>query len=74
MTRHDDRIRLRHMLDHGREAVAMVRGRSRADLDLDRQLNPSIVRLLEIVGEIVISNEWPLSARCALLPTPLTAA
>ncbi|MEO8197857.1 MAG: hypothetical protein ABI689_14165 [Thermoanaerobaculia bacterium] len=22
MTRHDDRIRLRHMLDHGREAVA----------------------------------------------------
>ncbi|MBP9826426.1 MAG: DUF86 domain-containing protein, partial [Thermoanaerobaculia bacterium] len=51
MTRHDDRIRLRHMLDHGREAVAMVQGRSRADLDLDRQLNLSIVRLLEIVGE-----------------------
>ena len=29
----------------------MVQGRSRSDLDLDRQLNLSIVRLLEIVGE-----------------------
>lgn len=51
MTQHDDRIRLRHMRDHGSEAVAMVQGRSRADLDLDRQLNLSLVRLLEIVGE-----------------------
>jgi len=51
MTRHDDRVRLRHMLDHGREAVTMLEGRSRGDLDLDRQLNLSIVRLLEIVGE-----------------------
>ena len=39
------------MLDHSREAVAMVRGKSRADLDTDRQLNLSLVRLLEIVGE-----------------------
>jgi uncharacterized protein with HEPN domain len=39
------------MLDHAREAVAMVRGRSRADIDADRQLNLALVRLLEIVGE-----------------------
>lgn len=51
MTRHDDLVRLRHMLDHGREAVDMLAERSRNDLDLDRQLNLSIVRLLEIVGE-----------------------
>jgi uncharacterized protein with HEPN domain len=43
--------RLRHMLDHAREAVAMVEGRSRADLDRDRQLNLALVRLLEIIGE-----------------------
>ncbi len=51
MTRHDDSVRLRHMLDHGREAVEMLKGRHRAELDTDRQLNLSIVRLLEIVGE-----------------------
>ena len=51
MTRHDDVVRLRHMLEHAREAVEMVRERTRADLDIDRQLNLAIVRLLEIVGE-----------------------
>lgn len=44
-------VRLRHMLDHAREAVAMVKGKKRADLDTDRKLNLSLVRLLEIVGE-----------------------
>jgi len=39
------------MLDHAREAVAMARGKTRADLDSDRQLNLALVRLLEIVGE-----------------------
>jgi len=42
---------LRHMLDHAKEAVAMACGRTRTDLDKDRQLNLSLVRLLEIVGE-----------------------
>ena len=51
MMRHDDSIRLRHMLDHAAEAIEMARGRSRADLDTDRPLNLSLVRLLEVVGE-----------------------
>ncbi len=51
MPHHEDRIRLRHMLDHAREVLAMVDGRSRSDLDTDRQLNLALVRLLEIVGE-----------------------
>jgi uncharacterized protein with HEPN domain len=51
MSRHEGDIRLRHMLDHAKEAVAMVRGRTRGELDTDRQLNLSLVRLLEIVGE-----------------------
>ena len=44
-------VRLRHMLDHAREAVEMAKGKSRADLDSERKLNLSLVRLLEIVGE-----------------------
>ena len=51
MTRHNPIVRLRHMLDHAREALEMARGRTRADLDTDRQLNLSLVRLLEIIGE-----------------------
>ncbi len=51
MSRHDPRVRLRHMLDHAREAVAMVRDKTRADLERDRKLNLALVRLLEIVGE-----------------------
>jgi uncharacterized protein with HEPN domain len=51
MSRHEGDVRLRHMLDHAKEAVAMVRGKTRVDLDTDRQLNLSLVRLLEIVGE-----------------------
>jgi uncharacterized protein with HEPN domain len=51
MPRHESEVRLRHMLDHAGEAVAMARGRTRGDLDKDRQLNLSLVRLLEIVGE-----------------------
>ncbi len=48
------------MLDHALEVVEMARGRSRSDLDTDRQLNLSLVRLLEIVGEATarISQEF----------------
>ena len=51
MSRHETRVRLLHMLDHAREARDMAQGRSREDLDDDRMLNLSLVRLLEIVGE-----------------------
>jgi uncharacterized protein with HEPN domain len=39
------------MLDAGREAAQMAQGKTRADLDAERPLNLSLVRLLEIVGE-----------------------
>jgi len=51
MSRHDPAISVRQMLDHAREAAAMARGRSRADLDTDRKLNLSLTRLVEIIGE-----------------------
>ena len=39
------------MHDHALELVALMRGRSRGDLDSDRLLALAVVRLLEIVGE-----------------------
>ncbi len=51
MPQPDDVTRLRHMLDHAREAVALVASKRRSDLDGDRVLSLALVRLLEIVGE-----------------------
>jgi uncharacterized protein with HEPN domain len=51
MSRHEGEIRLRHMLDHAREAITMASGKRREDLDADRKLNLALVRLLEIIGE-----------------------
>lgn len=47
----DDLVRLRHMLDSAIEAVELVQGKSRANLDTNRVLSLALVRLLEIVGE-----------------------
>ena len=39
------------MHERAREAVDMLRGRSRADIDSNRMLNLALVRLLEVIGE-----------------------
>lgn len=46
-----DMLRLHHILDAVREAVAFSHGRSPEALSADRMLNLSLVRLLEIIGE-----------------------
>ncbi len=51
MSKHEDVVRVRPMLDHAREAIEMIRHRKRADLEKDRTLELSLVRLVEIVGE-----------------------
>lgn len=51
MSHRDTIVYVHHMLDHAKEAVEMTRDRTRMDLDEDRMLNLSVVRLVEIVGE-----------------------
>ena len=46
MSRHEDEVRLRHMLDHALEAVELAKGRSRQDLDHNRMLNLSLLDFL----------------------------
>lgn len=48
--RKDDIVRLRHMMDAAQEALTFVQGRSRTDLDTDRQLALSLVKEVEISG------------------------
>ncbi len=70
MTRHDDVIRLRHMLDYAQEAVEMARGRQREDLQRDRMLQLALVRLVEIVGEAAARVGPETQERFAYIPWP----
>jgi uncharacterized protein with HEPN domain len=51
MTRHDDRVRIRHALDAARKAVASTATWKREDLDLEELRTLGLIRLLEVIGE-----------------------
>lgn len=70
MSRHEDIVLLHHMLDHAREAVEMAQGKTRSDLDRDRKLNLSLVRLLEIVGEAASRMTSDERTRYPTIPWP----
>ena len=70
MTRHDDVVRLRHMLDHAREAVQMAEGKNRAALKSDRILELALVRLIEIVGEAAAKVTPECKAAFSGVPWP----
>ena len=63
-----DLIRLTHMLRHAEEALQLVVGRSRTDLDSDRLLNLALVRLLEIIGEAAARVSPAAQAACPGIP------
>ena len=48
MPSHDDGLRLRHMLEAAKKAVAFAANRTRKDLDTDEQFALALTRLLEI--------------------------
>jgi uncharacterized protein with HEPN domain len=51
MSRHDDAVRLRHMLDAAHRAVSLVAGKSRPEVAADDLAQLALARHLEIVGE-----------------------
>jgi uncharacterized protein with HEPN domain len=63
MPDHSTSIYLRDMLDHAREAIEFAQGRTRSDLDSDRKLSLSLVRLLEVIGEAAgrVPKEYQLA-------------
>ena len=68
MSRHDDTITLRQMLDHIEEAVAFAKGRTRADVETDRVFFLALVKLVEIVGEAAGRLSSPLQAAHPEIP------
>ena len=51
MTRRDDNVTLRQMLDHIEESTALATPRTRAGLESDRMFFLALLKLVEIVGE-----------------------
>ncbi|UCD32763.1 MAG: hypothetical protein JSV38_02410 [Desulfobacterales bacterium] len=68
MTRHDDKVRLQHMLDHAQEAVAMIKGKKRSDLLQQRMLELALTRLIEIVGEAAAKVSQEAQEKYTLIP------
>jgi uncharacterized protein with HEPN domain len=51
MSREDEKVRLSHMRDAARAALAFVRDSSRGQLDADLKLQFALTRAIEIIGE-----------------------
>src|SRR3546814_18565993 len=56
------------MVDHAQEAIDLVFGRQRSDLDVDRVLCLALVRLMEIVGEAAARVTPETRDRILLVP------
>ena len=70
MTQHNDMIRIRHMLDHAEEAVALVAGKDKRELQHDRVLELALIRLVEIIGEASAKVSSETQANYPLIPWP----
>ena len=68
--RREDEIRLRHMLDAARDALSFIQGRTRADLDADRQLTLALVKAVEIIGEAAINVADTTQSELTQIPWP----
>jgi len=62
MSRHDDSVTLRQMLDYIEEAVALAKDRTRADIESDRVFFLALLKLVEIVGEAATRISEPMQA------------
>ena len=51
MSRHDDTVYIRHMLDHARTAVELASGRNRSSLDAEPMFRYALLHLVSILGE-----------------------
>ena len=68
MSRHDDTITLRQMLEHVEEAVALAKGHKREDIETDRVFFLATLKLVEIVGEAATRISEPLQAAHPEIP------
>ena len=51
MSRHDDKVYIRHMLDHARVSLELSSGKNRSSLDAEPMLRYALLHLVSILGE-----------------------
>lgn len=66
----NDETRLYHMRDSAAEALAFVEGRTRGDLESDRQLVLALAKSIEIIGEAASNVSEEFIARHPEIPWP----
>lgn len=69
--KHEDEVRLRHMLDAAIEIQQYVQSSTCEDLKRDRKLVHSLVRLLEIIGEAATQMSEELRSNVLEIPWPV---
>jgi uncharacterized protein with HEPN domain len=73
MTQHDPQIRIRHMRDHAAEAIQMLGGATRDELNSNRQLQLALLQLIQIVGEAATRIPESVREAHSRIPWQLTA-
>lgn len=68
MSRHDDSVTLRQMLDYIEEAITIAKDRTRADIESDRVFFLALLKLVEIVGEAATRISEPMQASHPEIP------
>ncbi|MBE7552062.1 MAG: DUF86 domain-containing protein [Anaerolineales bacterium] len=66
----DDLVRLYHMLDAAKEAESFAQNRTRSDLDSDRMLALSLLKLIEIIGEAAAGVSKESRSQMPQIPWP----
>ena len=64
----NDEIRLRHMLDAARKAMRAAQGRTRHDLDVDENLELSLMKAVEMIGEAAAHVGAATRQECPSIP------
>ena len=64
-------MRMRHMLDAAKEAASFVQGKQRSDLQSNRMLVLSVVRLIEVIGEAASQVTKEFQQAHSEIPWPL---
>lgn len=72
--RKGEAVRLRHMLDAAQEALSFTKGKTRHDLDHDRMLALSLVRLIEVIGEAAAQVTKDTQSRLSSIQWPTIIA
>jgi uncharacterized protein with HEPN domain len=70
MSRHDTLVRLRHMRDFARKAVALTRGKEKGELEKDEVLRLAVTHLIELIGEAASQVPEEVRVRYASIPWP----